>query len=200
MTTVDLIVDCERRRLVNSAGTYVSDMPVFIRGDILLLRIRFVKVNRLDSPYVVSPISFEEGAEFYFCGKSTLAGQALVLSGPDQWNRAGDWEEADPLEGTCSCRVNFNGVSLKEEIGSKPNLPMYFDVSMRTEAGNEATLLLLRLELLNDVHQGDETVPDPADEYPTMDDLNDRIGQGIHLVEEDGGMAVYVNGTKRGVI
>lgn len=200
MNTIDLIVDCEHRRLVNARGEYINEPPVFVRGDDQLLRIRFVTVNRDSSPFTLNPASFDESSLFYFCGKASYAGPALVLSDPDQWNIEGDWEDADIEAGKCSCRVNFNGESLLSAIGSNGALRMFFDLSVTAPNGLKTTMLLLDIPLQNDVHRGSELVPDPVGDYPTTDDLNNRISPGIRLIEEDGGMAIYVGGIKRGII
>jgi hypothetical protein len=84
-------------------------------------------------------------------------------------------------------------------IGGQQALRMFFDISARTGDVN-STLLLLDMPLANDVYRGDETVPDPVEDYITRVELRGIVGEGIQLVEEAGGMAVYVNGIKRGVI
>lgn len=84
---------------------------------------------------------------------------------------------------------------------------MFFDISARTGT-QSSTLLMLDMPLANDVLRGDETLPDPAEDYATRAEmeahvtaaLDSRIGPNIQLVEEAGSMAVYVNGIKRGEI
>lgn len=203
MTHINLIVDVERRRLVTELGAFESEGPAFVRGDDVLLRIRFVTVDRSAQPYTISPVEFDAGTTFAFAGKSSFGGALQVFAGNDDWNIDGDWDEADLEAGKCSARVNFNGESLLAAIGSQQALRMFFDISAAF-GGLNTTLLLLDVPLANDVLRGDETVPDPVEDYATRAEteayVSDRIGAGIQLVEEDGKMAVYVNGIKRGEI
>lgn len=198
MRTIDLIVDCDRMRLIRSNGDFENEYPPFVRGDDVILRIRFVTVNRESQPYTLAPVEFDPSTVFSFAGKSSFGGGMLVYAGPDAWNQ-GDWEDEDPEDGKCSVRVNFNGASLLSAIGSNQALRMFFDISARHNDVN-STMLLLDMPLANDVHRGDETVPDPVEDYITRVELREVFGAGIQLVEEDGAMAVYVNGVRRGAI
>ncbi|MCS6898066.1 MAG: hypothetical protein NZM29_08850 [Nitrospira sp.] len=202
MTHIDLIVDVERRRLVKASGDFENESPAFVRGDDVLLRCRFVTVDRSAQPFTVSNVSFAAGTTFVFAGKASFNGPLLVYAGPDAWNQ-GDWDEEDPANGKCSVRVNFNSESLLNAIGGQQALRMFFDISASYGAFHN-TLLLLDIPLLNDVHRGGETLPDPIENYPTFAQMeafvSQRIGPGIVLAAENGKMAVYVNGIKRGEI
>lgn len=198
MRTIDLIVDCDRMRLIKSNGDFENEPPPFVRGDDVLLRVRFVTVNRSSQPYTLTPMEFDPSTSFVFAGKSSFGGALLVYAGPESWNQ-GEWTEEDPEEGKCSCRVNFNGASLLTAIAGNQALRMFFDISARLGDVN-STLLLLDMPLANDVHRGDETVPNPVEDYITRVELRGIVGEGIQLVEEDGAMAVYVNGVRRGAL
>lgn len=207
MTTLDLIVDVERRRLVKANGDFENELPAFVRGDDYLLRIRFVTVDRAAQPYTLTPVTFETGTSFRFAGKASFSGPLLVYAPPENWNIPGDWDQTNLAQGRCSVRVNFNSAGLLAAIGGQQAIRMFFDISAQSGALN-STLLLLDTPLWNDVHRGDETVPDPVEDYPTRAEmeahvetsLSARIGPGIQLIAEGGAMAVYVNGIKRGEI
>lgn len=203
MRTIDLIIDCERMRLVKANGDFENEYPAFVRGDDVLLRIRFVTVDRTAQPYTVTSVEFAPETVFAFAGKASFNGPLLVYAGPEAWNVEGDWDEADPENGKCSARVNFNGESLLAAVGGQQALRMFYDISARNGEQN-STLLLLDMPLANDVLRGDETVPDPVIDYPTRAEMeayiDSKIGPGIQLVAEGGAMAVYVNGIKRGEI
>ena len=202
MRIIDLIVDADHLRLIKASGDFENEIPALVRGDDVLLRIRFVSVDRSSNPYTIAPVEFAPGTEFAFAGKASLGGPLMVYSGPDKWNQ-GLWEEEDLAEGKCSCHVNFNGASLLSAIGGQQALRMFFDISARLGDHN-STLLLLDVPLANDVLRGDETIPDPVEDYATRAEMLAHVasivGPGIQLVEESGKMAVYVNGTKRGEI
>lgn len=203
MNHIDLWIDAQMRRLVDAAGNYVSEPPVFVRGDDLLLRIRFVDVNRAASPFVVTPRAFASGTQFFLSGKKTYGAATLLVFAENStaWNQPGDWDETDPATGKCSCRVNFNGSELLTEVGSLDELMMVWDIDVIDPTGGITTLWRLRFALLNDVHRGNEGDPAPASPtYPTMGELDDRVAQGIELRIEDGALAVYVNGQPRGTI
>lgn len=87
MRAIDLIVDCGRMRLVKASGEFESEHPPFVRGDDVLLRIRFVTISRDAQPYTIEPVSFSAETAFAFAGKSSFSGPLLVYAGAEAWNQ-----------------------------------------------------------------------------------------------------------------
>jgi hypothetical protein len=202
MNFIDLWVDCQRRRLVDASGSYSVEPPVFVRGDDVLLRIRFLDVDRAANPFVVTPRAFAGGTQFFLTGKAAFNGTVMVFSeDATAWNQAGDWAEADPAEGQCSCRANFNGSELLATIGATPEINIWFDIDVFALDGSVTTLWRYRMPVWNDVHRGNEGDPAPAaPTYPTTAELNARLEQGIELRIEGDQVAIYLNNIRRGVL
>lgn len=196
MNHIDLWVDCQQRRLVNAAGSYASEAPVFVRGDQVLLRIRFVDVDRSASPFTVTQRVFNSGAQFYLTAKASFTGSMLVFSEHSvAWNMNGDWSGVDVAKGCCSCRVDLNGSELLSAVGTESEALIWFDIDVIDSDGSVTTLWRLRLPIWNDVHRGNEGDPAPAaPTYPTTEQFDYRHDPAIRLVKEDGGVRLYVDG------
>ena len=64
----------------------------------------------------------------------------MLFAGPECVNLPGDWDDADPLHGKISIRVNCNTVGFEQKIGSAEDLIVRMEV--RRISGNFQTVLL----------------------------------------------------------
>ena len=189
MNHIDLWVDAQRRRLVDANGNYVSENPVFVRGDDVLLRVRFVDVDRAATPYTVTARTFPSGSQFAFTGKATYDGDALVFSDADKWTAPSE------SGGYHTCVVNFADSDLLEAIGSAPTLAMHYDIDVADPDGSKTTLLKLDATLENDVHRGNENVGEAAPTYVTAAALAERLPPSVTFEElPDGRLQLLHNG------
>lgn len=189
MNHIDLWVDCQKRRLVKSSGAYESEAPVFVRGDDLELRVRFVDVDRATNDFTVTPRAFPSGSQFTFTGKSAYDGAALVFADVDKWT--------PPAQsgGYYTCTVNFADPNLLTAIGSAATLAMHYDIAVADPDGSKTTLLKLDAQLENDVHRGNENVGEAAPTYVTAAALLARLPASVTFEElPDGRLQLLHNG------
>ena len=122
----------------------------WVLNDGLVLRLQF-QIKGTGGEMEALEISEQAVLELGVKKKGEYDGTLLVYSGPELWNRAGDWAEANRSEGRCSVLVNLNTKELRDEFSSSTEeVEVLVDVCI-TEPGEAQTTVQFGRLIINDV-------------------------------------------------
>ena len=133
-----------------------EDLPQICFGETVIFCFTFLDEANQEISFLEND-SFTLAADADFIhGEDPL----MLFAGPECVNLPGDWDDADPLHGKISIRVNCNTVGFEQKIGSAEDLIVRMEV--RRISGNFQTVLLHANAIARNTILLNEYAPDMA--------------------------------------
>lgn len=170
---LDITVGCARN--ADHVVLTAADVKL-IRGDEVMFRFHF-ESNSGSSEWKALELAASAVFELGMKEAGTFMGSLLAYSGPEKWNIAGDWPEANPAQGLCSALLNLHTQELHDQVISETTgeLTCNVDVCV-TEAGQKPTTIRFQVIVMMDVLRLDESeLEDARPEYASREYVDAAI-------------------------
>jgi hypothetical protein len=203
LLAIHLRVNVTTRKVQDASGRVwgPTEMPIY-RAEGIIHRLTCVYTDPDDG--TEKPFPFTASMTFKFGVKdpaSITGATFLVYSDNASFNLSADWAQVDPTQGKICYRFSSNTADMTSFLSAATvdGKEARAEVEV-TEAGDLPFALFQNgMQCYQDVIRGSEGDPTPAEPtYPTSDELNGRLGQGLQFKRVGNRVLVMIDGVESG--
>lgn len=161
---INLTADVVTLGLVDEGGLPLNSLPVFVRGEEVLLQFHFVTAT----PGAETPLvdyAIDDDADIHVASKPKLTFGGDLLAHADEWNQDDgadptpvlDWSAQDEDHGKISIRVGWASAAVAALLGdSLDSVDVLCQVDVFDSGTRPLTLCRFTARLYNDAYRGTE--------------------------------------------